>query len=336
MAPTALVPRVLTIPKSFVDAVIDIALNSTVFLTFLMGIYTVVYFGSVYIYLTRRSGDRQRLPIICAITILYMLCIAWFATQWFILRRQFVFNVATEKTIFTAIYNFPNWIQIVLNVTTFLMYIIADGLLVWRCYRVWDCSFRMTAAPMFFFVGEIAFYMATLGYQQLPDPLTPKQVVIGDAILSSAYFASFASSIIATLLIAYRIYSVSKKETRYAQRFRNVLEMVVQSAAFYSMALFVTAVIETLPPETALEVSAVASQSWTITLLVPITGIAPTLMMARVAMAADDTRPPPEDTSLHLSQLRFDNGTKSGHNGTLHIGLRNEEEKDNNSSSSSA
>ncbi|KDR69171.1 hypothetical protein GALMADRAFT_145576 [Galerina marginata CBS 339.88] len=265
------------VTAGFIESVISTSLNSTMLVTFLMGIYTIVYFGSL----------GQRIPTRSyrwCITMLYLLCVGWFAIQWYIIKWQFVVNGSTRATVFAAIFDGPTWNMLVLDITTFLMYIIADGLLIWRCFYVWDRSFRIIAVPLFLLLSETALYLTTTVFEEIvmkKIPLTVQDVVTTNSLLFAGYFVSFATSLMATLLIAYRVYSVSKQGTGSAQRFRRIIEIMVQTAAVYSLALL---------------------------------GIAPTLMVARVALAAGATGHAP--TTLHLSQLEF-GGRSATHADTL-------------------
>lgn len=68
-------------------------------------------------------------------------------------------------------------------------------------------------------------------------------------LLSAALFMTFASTMSSTILIAYRIYSVSRhsvlKETN--KRFNGVVELLIQSAAAYSLVSLLYAVEFVVP-----------------------------------------------------------------------------------------
>jgi uncharacterized membrane protein len=62
-------------------------------------------------------------------------------------------------------------------------------------------------------------------------------------LIVSGYFSTFASTISSTLLIVYRIYNhISKQDNHYKKRFLHIVDVLVQSAAVYSLALLVSAI----------------------------------------------------------------------------------------------
>ena len=70
-----------------------------------------------------------------------------------------------------------------------------------------------------------------------------RQGMIMNDLLASGYFSSFACTISSTLLIVYRIYnSVSNRDNHSKKRFMHIVDVVVQSAAAYSLILLVTAI----------------------------------------------------------------------------------------------
>jgi hypothetical protein len=61
-------------------------------------------------------------------------------------------------------------------------------------------------------------------------------------LLAAAYFTSAATSLAATTLIAYRIYSVPKQENCSSRRFKQILDIIVQSGVVYSLSLLTMAI----------------------------------------------------------------------------------------------
>ena len=71
----------------------------------------------------------------------------------------------------------------------------------------------------------------------------PRQGMILNNLLASGYFSSFSCTISSTLLIVYRIYnSVSNRDNHSKKRFMQIVDVLVQSAAAYSLALMVAAI----------------------------------------------------------------------------------------------
>ena len=64
-----------------------------------------------------------------------------------------------------------------------------------------------------------------------------------NSLLTSGYFLSLSCTISSTLLIVYRIYnSFSHQSNHSKKRFLHIVDVLVQSAAVYSLALLVSAI----------------------------------------------------------------------------------------------
>ena len=63
-------------------------------------------------------------------------------------------------------------------------------------------------------------------------------------LLASGYFSSFCCTISSTLLIVYRIYnSLSNRDSHSKKRFMHIVDVLVQSAAAYSLVLLLAAIM---------------------------------------------------------------------------------------------
>ena len=73
--------------------------------------------------------------------------------------------------------------------------------------------------------------------------LSDRQAVILNDLLASGYFSSFSCTISSTLLIVYQIYnSLSNQDNHSKKRFMHIVDVLVQSAAVYSLTLLVAAI----------------------------------------------------------------------------------------------
>ncbi|KDR70457.1 hypothetical protein GALMADRAFT_144743 [Galerina marginata CBS 339.88] len=296
-------------PVAYMQSEISSTLNSIVLMTFGMGIYTMVYFGTLYIYLTRKTRSERSIVVI-AITVLYGLSLLELISQWWSLGFSFVQNDQTQETIFLSFGNLPLWDGLVLNIGGFLAIIVADALLLWRCFQVWGNSVRVIAFPSFLWVAETAIFFGQIIGQNLSENshsnLSPKAAVLYDNLEAAAFFISAINSILISFLIAYRIYSVSSSPSHVSKstgRFNYVIDIVLQSAAAYSLSLLVNAITAVIPPTVSgTRLTALILYSTAVT--VPIIGIAPTVMVARVALAASQNTSH-GSTTVHFSGLLF-------------------------------
>lgn len=100
---------------------------------------------------------------------------------------------------------------------------------------------------------------------------THHQALMVDRLESSGYFVSAATSLTATFLIAYRINSLSKDGLSESRgRFKQIIEMLVQSVIFYSLALVVQAVAVVIPFAIA-NTRLFALETFSASILIPIT-----------------------------------------------------------------
>lgn len=72
-----------------------------------------------------------------------------------------------------------------------------------------------------------------------------------DDLLGAAFFTSLGSTMVTTGLIVYRIVSVSRtlefSQKKNRGRFTEILDLIVQSAALYGLALLVSAILSVTP-----------------------------------------------------------------------------------------
>jgi len=293
---------------AFQQAEISAALNSAMLFIFLTGIYTVVYFGTLYIYQRRKAP--QRLIIIAVITLLFILGICNLALEWYATTWIFVKNGSTQESVFIQMYDSPEWIVLVAAVTSFGMTLLADALIIWRCFHIWGHSFRIILLPSFLFVAEFALALATiiLVAIEVTEVQTERQVQISNSISVASSFVSAGTSLLSTYLIVRRIYSVSHESKTSSRRFRRIVRIVVESALIYSLVQVVQAVVGIVPPKTLpASLPVWAFQNYGSSLAEAITGIIPTVMVARVALASSSVDDIDLATKMHdLTALQFD------------------------------
>ncbi|KAJ6559712.1 hypothetical protein B0H19DRAFT_1260411 [Mycena capillaripes] len=151
---------------------------------------------------------------------------------------------------------------------------IADFVLIWRCWTMWNRNWKIITLPL-----TCTLVGAGLGFRSIAaqvdfvhDPLSSPTTYID---FGNAYFGLIlATTTSATFLILFRIYKMSEKSTRKSMKYGRVIEMVVESAALYLVALVVY-----IP----LSIQGSANVAYPQALVAQLTGMAPTLLVARVA-----------------------------------------------------
>lgn len=100
--------------------------------------------------------------------------------------------------------------------------------------------------------------------------VTAKEALTLNALESALYFVSFSTTITTTLLISYKIYSVTRDTPLSSGRFEHVTEMVAQSGVVYSCAMFLAAVAAVVPDNAKTTSQVFALSSYATAFLVPI------------------------------------------------------------------
>ena len=74
-----------------------------------------------------------------------------------------------------------------------------------------------------------------------------KQATVYNSLLAAAFFLSFASTLVTTVLIGYRIWSLTRHRTTPMGRYKHIFEILVQSSAVYALAMLAQAIQGFLP-----------------------------------------------------------------------------------------
>lgn len=224
--------------------------------------------------------------VIGTITLSYVVFVILTSVNWYVIKWAIVNSGDTQDAIFTAIFNQPPWVTLVNNVCNFLMAALADGLLVrkppyyfslfvvnihrqiWRCFNVWDRSFRAIALPSFLLFCEIGMFLYSNNQSRRGSfsfigvglaliiiaglynlGTSPSQVDTLNTVLGVATFMTLATTLATTLLISYRIHLVSKQDLPRSVRARlnHIIEILVQSAAAYSIVALASAITVVVP-----------------------------------------------------------------------------------------
>ncbi|KJA17370.1 hypothetical protein HYPSUDRAFT_206202 [Hypholoma sublateritium FD-334 SS-4] len=112
----------------FQDATIHYMYNSFLMNILLLGIYTSIYFETLYIYLSSKAS--RSFVVMSAITALYLLNVEQAAIQWFWINGFFGMAGRTRSVAYDYTNVGPIWSYLVTNINGSLLATIADSLLV--------------------------------------------------------------------------------------------------------------------------------------------------------------------------------------------------------------
>ncbi|ESK87728.1 hypothetical protein Moror_1829 [Moniliophthora roreri MCA 2997] len=181
---------------------------------------------------------------------------------------------------------------VLLNVSN----ITADTVLIWRCYLLWGRQKKIIALPCLCCLANNIFAIVSIPLSTQSVPLShiiDATGLLGYWLYWAFLLATFLTNLILTLLIAGRIFYMSRWATKYygkdANRtYRTVLAISLESGLIYPIALiiYVTTIINQVPldilfhsspAQTALAAAAQYS-------LHQIISIAPTLVIVRIGL----------------------------------------------------
>ncbi|KAF8162114.1 hypothetical protein BJ912DRAFT_1006660, partial [Pholiota molesta] len=282
----------LGIPVDIERSEISDSLNGMLVQAFLMGLYTIIYIATIYF------------PPPTTVSMLYLCNLVGFGVQWYNTKWEFINNGDTRDSVFESLYIVPNWFFVAEDTPAYIAFVLADGLLIWRCFFVWNRSIRVILVPLILVITEAALFFVEIIFDGIDGEFVSEALSITlNALLSAAFFITFATTLITTILIAYRIYSVSKQEGVSARRFKHIIDIVIQSGAMNSLTLLVNAIIVVLPGSILNTINS-AANTYAENIVPYVLAMSTTIMVARVALLSAETTFP-STVSAHLSGLQF-------------------------------
>ncbi|KAF4622550.1 hypothetical protein D9613_008977 [Agrocybe pediades] len=273
---------------------ISAKLNSTVLFLYLIGIYTGVYGATITIYFRRKNVPRaHRLIVMGALTLLYGILAVETYMNWFYTSINFILG-DTRVAIFLAGETdsaVPIRIAILVTFLEVLGFVIADALMVWRCVHACAGALRILIIPVGFFTFECALAVVNITILTLTyvNPVFQSDQWFHNANVIDGIFEAIvaATSISASVTISYHIYSITSRTSGAWRRYKHIVDILVQSSGAYSTAVLLAAVVDFLNTgEANTSLTALILDNYAETLYVFLTGLAPTLMVARLALAS--------------------------------------------------
>ncbi|KAF5350715.1 hypothetical protein D9756_008569 [Leucocoprinus leucothites] len=266
-------------PPAALFAMRDAIFNMTLMETFGDGIFSAIFWFTLYMLVFRKrdKGVRVGMSAFVIIIPLYMLAMIHLGIHWWLARLVFVVDADTPKDSLLAFITQPQWCNALSVVTFSLMSLIADIVTVWRCWVIWNRNWKVAIIPLSLVLVGVAFCIMSAIFQIDPASGLATSQFNKFANFSAVYFClSLGSTVISTILIIYRIVGVARDTGFHLEStYRKALEIIVESAALYSIALVIFV---------PLLVRKDFSDAYPQAVLICITGIAPTLISARVSL----------------------------------------------------
>ncbi|TFY62832.1 hypothetical protein EVG20_g6554 [Dentipellis fragilis] len=285
------------------------------------GLYSVLFAGSIYV-----LGFQRRRKYYIATSIVIYACITGAVvvhlvqTLWtpnFTVNSQFVGQAyfrctpgaETPAQVHDAIIN--NLTNTIADGIAILAQITADGLLIYRCFIIWNRRQLVILPLIALLLATSACNLAAMYYDSQtyeirrdtspesgPPPTWFHLLKMSTTFATASYALTLATTVVTTALIAARIWWTSRELGRSLNRssgsmYKSAIILIVESGALWSSGLIAALIVH----HTALQYAPIAG--FTLNILL---GIAPTLIIVRVGLGhAIETSYPPvhRSTAVH-------------------------------------
>ncbi|KAJ6612622.1 hypothetical protein B0H10DRAFT_2222970 [Mycena sp. CBHHK59/15] len=245
---------------------------------------------------------------------MYTLSTVHVACRWVLVKEAFIDHADTPTSTLIYLVQSPLWLTVLAAVTLTVNTLVADCVLIWRCWIVWNQDWKIVLLPLLCTLAG-----AGLGFRSVAEQaayvINPNLDRNSFVDFATPYFAlSLVTTALATILIITRIVTLTESATRKSRGYGCVIEVVVESALLYSVTLIVF-----LP----FLVRASDNDGYPQAILAQMTGMAPTLIVARVSFGL--TRPdetwqvPTKSVTLAFATGSLRSELPSSHTDVIHI-----------------
>lgn len=200
------------------------------------GIYTALLLLTVWLIVSKREYSRQKKIILISCNMApYLVASGHAALAWAVSLKIMAGTVAMSR---------DSWFPMTYNVFFVVNNILAEAVFLWRCWIVWGRKWPVVVVP------TALTLIGTIIASAQMTPWDEKSTFIGGTPMNSLKIYSMfpiGSVIITTILTTCRIVQVQKVSGRFGglnkRRFNSVIEIIVESAALYSISLLAFTVI---------------------------------------------------------------------------------------------
>ncbi|KAJ6552822.1 hypothetical protein B0H19DRAFT_1155024 [Mycena capillaripes] len=276
-------------------------LNSPIVEIFLNGIYTCLFIFAIgKTWMNPKKSHRRELWT-GIMVLLYSFATIHSAVQWEAIMRPFQYYGTSPGLLNELIH--PNLnLKILALVASFLSFVLADMIMVWRCWIIWGCSWVVVVIPILAAIaGTVCAGLGLAGQIAVAsiENSTTAMRLAPLARFSTPFLSlSLAVTLYTTGLIAWRILHVQRYAAQLGVRHISsdltpILEILIESSALYAASLFIFVVFLAMKSPNQAYMQDIHPQ---------IAGIAPTLLILRISAG---TARKDEEWSAPTSGLRF-------------------------------
>ncbi|KAF8070011.1 hypothetical protein FPV67DRAFT_996341 [Lyophyllum atratum] len=266
-----------------INRVNEVYFNACILEALLRGIHFAIFTIALAAICTspKRTGP-SRWTLCLVVIALFLLATADLGALWAYVRRAFIAHGETSEAIAAALNEYPNWFLAMKSYSD-ASAVLADSVLIWRTWVIWGKSWKVTVIPVICTMLTIAFCVITT-YQSIT---TKTFGLLHVDFVTGLYSATLVTTVFCTGAIIYRAVKVGGLRS-----YRSIIEILVEASVLYCFAT-IFALVAYIHNSTVYE--------YAFTFWIPMTGIAPTLVIARVA--AGHARPDETWTVNHASTV---------------------------------
>jgi len=282
----------------------EIPVGAPVVVVWFNGFYSCLALATVWAIAAKSGKDSSRLFWFGMVVLMYTVSTIYSTIQAAFEMNTFA-NHGASPDVIVAFEDAPIWYT-ALGASLFsLNILIADCIVIWRCWVVWGRNWYIIVLPaLTTLAGLVLSILNVIGEVGVVKAKghVPGKVPQEFLSFNRPYsILTLVTSLYATLFIIFRIYLLQRHvegagpKVRFFRRYGKVIELVVESYALYSIVLIAFVILTATgnPKVTFPE-----------TILPEIAGIAPTLLIFRVVMG--QARPDSSWTSRSHSRTNPD------------------------------
>ncbi|KAF8887453.1 hypothetical protein CPB84DRAFT_1826903 [Gymnopilus junonius] len=211
----------------------------------------------------------------------------------------------------------PTWVTLVMCTNANLSSLIADIVLMHRCWLVWNKSIKVIVFPAFLWIGGVGLtglqaYWQVVQSQHILDAWQPVNETVGPGTILTPYWGSvIILNAYSTGFIIFRIWDVARNSSKFGtstHQLRFVMRVLIESGVLYLTIAIIHFLVWWTPNSFAISVSSAISVLAIYVQNLPIIGIAFNLILMRTYHRRVDeelSEMEVEEERRHTSTLRF-------------------------------
>ncbi|KAF9459782.1 hypothetical protein BDZ94DRAFT_986516 [Collybia nuda] len=212
----------------------------------LYGIYTCLFFSSLYIMLTKgKIQARSKKVILAAMILMYMVATFDIALNLYRLLHAFIWSPAHSgpRSYFV---NVRRWDHVVNSLNYCIMVWLGDVLVLYRCFIVWDQSYVAIMVPTLFMLLSSATNAAIMFWFAHPPNVSMPLLI---AWIDSIYVVNLVQNMLTTGLIVFKILrqhhlsSTAGARCIGSLRLTHIVRILIESALVYTIQLIILIVL---------------------------------------------------------------------------------------------